>query len=202
MVIERNPVRRMYRWVLSWADTPYGAWALFILAFTESSVFPIPPDVLLLALCLGDRAQSFRFALICTAGSALGGLFGYALGWGFWSALDTFFYTYVPGFTEDKFLLVKELYDKWDFWIVFVAAFTPIPYKIITIAAGVFSINLIMFTVASIVGRAARFYLVAGLLYKFGEPMRDFIERWFNLLTILFVVLLIGGFYALRLLGH
>ncbi|MBX3180053.1 MAG: DedA family protein [Candidatus Hydrogenedentes bacterium] len=191
-------VRNLYDWVLSWANTPYGAPALFLLAVAEASFFPIPPDVLLLPLCVGKRERALRFAAICTAGSVIGGAIGYSIGWGAWAAVDQLFYNYVPGFTEIKFNQVGALYDQYNFWVVFVAAFTPIPYKVITIAAGVFLINFPMFMIASLVGRAARFYLVAGLLYFFGEPIRGFIDRWFNLLVVAFTVLLIGGFALLK----
>lgn len=192
--------RSLYDWVLSWAHKPHSSTALFFLAVAEASFFPIPPDVLLLPLCVGKRAQSLRFAAICTAGSVLGGAIGYAIGWGAWEAAGQFFYDYVPGFTEDKFAYVGGLYDSYDFWVVFVAAFTPIPYKVITIAAGVFQISFPMFMIASLVGRSARFFLVAGLLYFFGEPIKGFIDRWFNPLVVAFTVLLIGGFALLKYL--
>ena len=193
-----KPIRRMYDWVLSWAHTRYGTPALATLSFAESSVFPIPPDVLLIALCLGDRRRWVWFAAVCSLASLLGGLLGYLIGWGFWSVVDQWFYAYVPGFTPEAFEKVQGLYEKWDFWIVFIAAFTPIPYKVITITAGVFGINLAAFAVATIIGRSARFFLVAFLIYWFGEPITRFIDKWFNWLTLLFVALLIGGFLALR----
>ncbi|MBL7649263.1 MAG: DedA family protein [Candidatus Hydrogenedentes bacterium] len=191
-------VRNLYDWVLSWAETPYGSVALFVLAVAESSFFPIPPDVLLVALCVGKRAHALRFALICTAGSVVGGVIGYGIGWGAWAAVDQLFYTYVPGFTEAKFHSVGDLYEQYNFWVVFIAAFTPIPYKVITIAAGVFHVSFPMFVVASLIGRAARFYLVAGLLYHYGEPIKGFIDKWFNLLVVAFTVLLVGGFALLK----
>lgn len=193
-----KPIRRMYDWVLSWAHTRYGTPALATLSFAESSVFPIPPDVLLIALCLGDRRKWVWFAAVCSLASLLGGLLGYLIGWGFWSVVDQWFYAYVPGFTPEAFEKVQGLYEKWDFWIVFIAAFTPIPYKVITITAGVFGINLMAFSVATAIGRSARFFLVAFLIYWFGEPITRFIDKWFNWLTLLFVALLIGGFLALR----
>jgi membrane protein YqaA with SNARE-associated domain len=194
-------VRRLYDWVLSWAETPYGTAALAVLAFAESSFFPIPPDVLLIALCIGHRKKALWFATVCAAASLLGGIFGYLIGWGLWSMVDQLFFAYVPGFTEAGFNHVKSLYDQYNFWIVFVAAFTPIPYKIITIAAGVCHINFPMFLVASCIGRSARFFLVAGLLYFFGERIRTFIDKWFDLLAIAFTVLLIGGFVVLKMLS-
>lgn len=195
-------VKDLYDWVLSWADTPYGPLALFLIAFAESSFFPIPADVLLIALCLGSQKLSLRFAAICTAGSVLGGLAGYAIGWGLWGVVDDLFFTYVPSFNEETFLRVQEIYREWDFWFVFAAAFTPIPYKVITVTAGVFGLNLLMFTIATIIGRSARFFLVGGLLYFFGQPIGRFIDKRFNILTVVFTILLIGGFYVLKVVLH
>lgn len=195
-------LRGLYDWVMKWATTPYGGIVLFFLALAESSVFPIPPDVLLIALCLGNRNRWLWFASICTAGSVLGAMIGYGIGMGLWSAVDQVFFNYVPGFTPDKFEYVRTLYERWNFWVVFVAAFTPIPYKVITITAGVCAINFPMFLIASIVGRSARFLVVSFLLHKYGEPIHDFIDRRFNLVTIAFTVLLIGGFLVFRFVGH
>jgi membrane protein YqaA with SNARE-associated domain len=195
-------IRRMYDWVLSWAETPYGGWALFILAFAESSFFPIPPDVLLIALCVGDRRKAFKYAAICTLGSVLGALVGYGIGWGLWASVDQLFFNYVPGFTQEKFDKVEGIYKAYDFWFIFVAAFTPLPFKVFTVTGGAFGISLIPFLIASIIGRGARFFLVGGMLYLFGEPIQKIIDRWFNLLTVAFVLLLIGGFAILKFAGH
>ncbi len=197
-----KPVRKMYDWVLSWAETPYATPALGVLAFSEASFFPVPPDVLLIAMCVGQRAKSLWFAFTCSVASLFGGIAGYLIGWGIWAMVSQYFFSYVPGFTEESFAHVQTLYEEWNFWIVFVAAFTPIPYKVITIAAGVCQINFPMFLIASVVGRSARFFLVAGLLYLYGEPIRAFIDRWFNILVVVFTILLIGGFAALKLVGH
>lgn len=195
-------VKRLYDWVLSWGDSRWGALALFVLAFAESSFFPIPPDVLLIALCLGAVTRSFRFAAICLAGSILGAAGGYAIGYYLWqntageyTALANWFFAHV--FSEESFLEVKSLYDEYDFWIVFTAGFTPLPYKLFTISGGLFRIDLVMFFVASIVSRGLRFFLIAGLIWKFGAPIKIFIEKYFNLLAILFTVLLIGGFFLI-----
>lgn len=195
-------VKRLYDWVLSWGNSKWGALALFVLAFAESSFFPIPPDVLLIALCLGAVKRSFRFALICLMGSILGAAGGYAIGYYLWqntageyTALANWFFAHV--FTEESFLQVKGLYDEYDFWIVFTAGFTPLPYKLFTISGGLFKIDLVMFFVASIVSRGLRFFLIAGLIWKFGAPIKTFIEKYFNLLAILFTVLLIGGFFLI-----
>lgn len=199
-------VRKLYDWVLSWAESPYGALALFILAFAESSFFPVPPDVLLIALVLGSQTKAFRYALICSAGSVIGGLFGYFIGSTLWysgadySLLAVFFFDNIPGFTQELFESVKMSYDEYGFWIVFTAGFTPIPYKIFTIASGVTEMNPWMFIIASTVSRTARFSLVAFLLWKFGAPIKSFIDKYFNLLAILFTVLLVGGFVLIKYL--
>lgn len=191
-------VRRLYDWVLRWAEHPAGVWALAVLAFAESSFFPIPPDVLLIALAMGMPRKAFWFATVCTGASVLGGMFGYLIGSTFWHALDSYFYAYIPGFTEERFLKVQGWYEQWNFWIVFIAAFTPIPYKVITVSAGVFGINFPLFLVASAVGRAGRFYVVGGLIWKFGPPIKAFIDRYFNLLAVAFTILLIGGFVVIK----
>lgn len=193
-------VRRLYDWVLSWAETPYGAPALGLLAFAEASFFPVPPDVLLIALCLAIPTKAYRFALVAALGSVAGGMVGYAIGWGAWDALSTYFYQYVPGFSPAGFEQVKSLFEQYDFWTVFAAGFTPIPYKIFTIAAGAFQINFPVFVVASLVSRGLRFFLVAALFYFLGRPARVLIEKYFNLLTILFLILIIGVLLLIKYL--
>jgi len=198
----KGPVRRLYDWVLSWADTRYAVAALFVLAFAESSFFPIPPDVLLVAMCIGSVQKSFRYAWWCAVGSVVGGVAGYGIGYFLWdiNGIEQFFYDYVPGVSPASVDKVSALYDQWSFWIVFAAAFTPIPYKVITILAGVCSINFPMFIVGSAVGRSARFFLVAWLFRRFGPGIKDFIERRFALVTLLGTALLVGGFLAIKLL--
>lgn len=190
--------RRMYEWVLSFAHSRYSGGALFVLAFAESSFFPVPPDVLQVALTLERRARAFYYAAISAAGSVLGGLAGYAIGWGAWAAVDDLFFRYI--ISPEAFAKVEGLYQEYDFWAVFIAAFTPIPYKVFTIAGGVFHISLPMFVLGSLVGRSARFFLVALLLYAFGPPMKRFVERYFDLLSIVFVVVLVGGFALYKVL--
>jgi membrane protein YqaA with SNARE-associated domain len=200
-------VRKLYDWVLHWAETPYGPLALFFLSFAEASFFPIPPDVLLIALALGFRERSLRFAMICSAASVVGAVFGYAIGtfawWGEAGAFSSFanwFFVNIPGFTEEIFFRIQDLYNEWDFWVIFTAGFTPIPFKVFTVSAGAFDINFFMFIIASIVSRSARFFLVAGLIWKYGEPIRGFIDKYFNLLAVAFTVLLVGGFVAIKYL--
>lgn len=190
--------RRMYDWVLHWARTPHGAIALFLLAFAESSFFPIPPDVLLIALVLGAREKWWRFATNCTVASVLGGLGGYLIGLGL---MDTVGVKIIDFYHAQKYYgQVTEWYLKYDYWIVFVAAFTPIPYKVFTIASGAFHMNVIGFALVSLVGRGLRFWIVAGLLFWFGPPVQRFIDKYFNLLCIVFVGLLVGGFAAIKYL--
>lgn len=198
-------LRKLYDWVLHWAETPYGSIALFILAFAESSFFPIPPDALLIALVLGATTKAFRFALNCTIASVLGALLGYTIGHFLWwtpsnefTSIAMFFFNSIPGFTEKLFFDVQKMYDQYDFWIVFTAGFTPIPYKVITISSGAFNINLPMFVFASVISRGARFFLVAFLIWKFGPQIRTFIDKYFNWLAIAFTVLLIGGFVVIK----
>ena len=200
-------IRRLYDWVLHWSETPYGPAALFVLAFAEASFFPVPPDALLIALVLGSSKKAFRFAFICLVGSVTGALLGYFIGnllWWFpggeFTSLANFFFDTIPGFSEKDFFNIQELYVKYDFWIVFTAGFTPLPYKVITISAGAFDINLIMFITASIVSRGARFYLISLLIWKFGPQIKQFIDKYFNWLAIVFTILLVGGFVVLNYL--
>lgn len=190
--------RRLYDWVLSWAHTPYGELALFLLAFTEASFFPIPPDVLLIALCISLPLRSYRYAAIACCGSVLGGTVGYAIGMTLWGSAGPFFFQYVPGFSQEKFAYVRELFVSYDFWTIFAAGFTPIPYKIFTIAAGVFKIEFPVFVLASLVSRGLRFLVVAWLLKRYGTLARGFIDRYFNLLTLIFLLLLVGGFILIE----
>lgn len=194
-----NIVKRLYEWMLSWGSSRWGWLALFLFALAESSFFPIPPDVLLIALCLGVTTRSFRYAAICLAGSVIGAAIGYGIGFFLWqtpagecTAIAEFFFTHV--FTVEGFEKVGALYDEYNFWIVFTAGFTPLPYKLFTIAGGLFHINFVMFILASIISRGMRFFLIAGLIWKFGAPIKKFIDKYFNLLAILFTILLVGSF--------
>jgi len=200
-----NCFRKTYDWVLSWAKTPYGAIALFVLAFTESSVFPIAPDVLLIVLVLGATHKAFGYAVNCTVGSVLGAFLGYGIGYFLWwnadetfSPVAAFFFDQIPGFTPAVFYKIKTLFEKWDFWIIFTAGFTPIPYKLFTVSGGAFQIDLTMFTLASVIGRGARFFLLAFLLWKFGEAIKLFIEKYFNLIVIGISLIFIGVFVVLK----
>lgn len=186
----------LYRWVLHWAQTPYGTAALFVIAFAESSFFPIPPDILLIALAVSVPRRSFWYASVCTVGSVLGGIFGWVIGFFFYEQVGVRIIQSLH--YEHYFELVKGYYAQNAFFYIFVAAFTPIPYKVFTIAAGLFRIPLWTLIAASLFGRAGRFFVVGGLIYLFGERVRNFIERYLNLLTILLVVLALLGIVAIR----
>ena len=208
--------RRLYDWMLHWANTPYGLPALMLLSFTESSFFPIPPDVLLIALVMGNLSRWWRFASWCTVASVAGGIAGYFIGvfaWetaGIWIVENIVHVQLVdvngradialPAYIVNAFgaslggEYLFQVYDKWNAWIVFIFGLTPLPYKLITITAGVAKINMPVFIVASIAARALRFFAVAWMLKKWGKSAKEFIDRYFNLLCLAFVVLLIGGF--------
>ena len=190
-------LRRLYSWVLHWAETPYGTWALFLLALSESSFFPVPPDVLLIALAVSIPKKSFKYALICTAGSLIGGCLGYLIGWQFMITVGEKIIQFY-GLTH-KMQYIKDLYMQYDAWAIGIAGFTPIPYKVFTISAGAFDINFTVFIIASAVSRAARFFLVAWLIYLFGPKIKTFIDKYFNILAITFVVLLIAGFAIIKI---
>jgi len=188
--------RRLYGWVLHWAETPYGAWALFLLAFAESSFFPIPPDPLLIALAVARPKSALKFALVCSIGSVLGGCFGYLIGWQFMATIgDRIVALY--GLTE-KVAYIEAMYNQYDAWAVGIAGFTPIPYKVFTIAAGAFKINFPVFVIASMLSRSARFFIVGGLIRVFGDKIQAFIEKYFDILAVAFVILLIGGFVVIK----
>jgi len=190
-------LRKLYDWVLHWAETPYGTPALFFLAFAESSFFPVPPDVLLIALTISVRKKAFFYALICTAGSVLGGAFGFFIGLEFWEIGKGILLRYVTMETIDQ---VRFYFQNYEAWAVAIAGFTPIPYKVFTISAGFFRVDFLIFIVASILSRGARFFLVSGLLYLFGPTIRAFIDKYFNVVTYAFVVLLVGGFILVKYL--
>jgi membrane protein YqaA with SNARE-associated domain len=192
--------RRLYNWVIHFANTRYGTTALFILSFAESSFFPVPPDVLLGPLALGAPKKWFRFALACSIASVLGGILGYCIGMFLWSMIGDWAFAHLGtiGLTEENFAKFQAAYDKWDFWIVFTCGFTPLPYKVCTISAGVAKINFFGFLIASTVSRSARFFIVAGLMGWKGEKIRPFVEKYFNWLSLAFVILLIGGFLVIK----
>ena len=193
-----NVLKRLYAWVLHWADTPHGLTALCVISFVESSFFPIPPDVLLVALCMGVPKKSFKFALWCGLSSVLGGVAGYFIGYaaeplGRWILIDILGY----GAAWEK---VAQLYGENAFFAIVTAAFTPVPYKVFTIAAGVFHEQVPLWTLvtASAIGRTSRFLLVGGANYFFGPPIKRLLDKYLELFTVLFMVLLIGSFVLVK----
>ena len=193
-----GPLRRLYDWTLSWADRPGGPVALFGVSFAESSFFPIPPDVLLIALALGRPRRALWFAFICTLGSVLGAMVGYAIGLVLFEQIGRPVLEFYGAM--DKFGAVGELYRANLVLALGTAAFTPIPFKVFTIAGGAFGVPFLPFVAISAIGRALRFFAVATLIYFFGPPIKAFIDRYFNLLSIIFVVALVGGFVVVRFL--
>ena len=214
--------RRMYDWMLHWADTPYGLYALMVLSFAESSFFPIPPDVLLIALVLGCTTKWKRYALACTGASVAGGLAGYGIGVFGWETMGRWIVENIahmqlvdvdgrmdialPRYLTESMgarlggEYLFQVYDRWNAWIVFVFGLTPLPYKLTTITAGVAHVNIPVFIAASILSRGCRFFVVAWILSRWGEPAKVFIDRYFNPLCIVFILLLGGGFVAMSLL--
>jgi len=194
----KNPIKKLYYWTLHWAETPYAIPALVVLSFTESSFFPIPPDVLLIALCFSVPTQWFKLALYCTIASVLGGLFGYAIGWGAWEVVGDPIVTFYNGHAVIE--KVKVWYENYGFWGVLIAAITPIPYKVFTIASGSMHFDLIQFTAASVLGRGLRFFAVAWLIHKYGIKVKPFLEKHFEWATLALTALVILGFLAIKYL--
>ena len=192
-----QPIRRLYDWSLGLAAHRHAQWYPAGVSFAESSFFPVPPDIMLIPMVIADRAKAFRHALICTLASVVGGIAGYAIGALFFDLIAEpvlSFYGY-----GDKFEHFTDLYRQWGIWIVVAGGFTPIPYKVITIASGVASLNPLVFIAASFASRGARFFLIATLLYWFGPPIKSFIEKYLPWLALLAFLLLVAGFVVI---GH
>mgnify|MGYP000011651297 CR=1 FL=1 len=191
-------LKKLYNWVLSWAHRKYSSVALFVLAFSESSFFPVPPDVLQIALSVSRPKKSFYYALISSIGSVLGGILGYFIGLFLFDTIGSFIINTL-GY-QAQFDAVGDLYKSYSFLAILVSAFTPIPYKVFTIAAGFWQVGLLPLIAASAIGRSARFFIVATLIYFFGPKIKEFIDKYFNILTIIFIILLIGGFLIIKYL--
>ncbi len=185
----RETLVGLFHWVEGLAASPHGGTALFAIAFAESSFFPVPPDVLLIPLCLGRPESAFWFAGVCSVGSVLGGMAGYGIG----------FYGGRPLlrrlFREERIRAVEVYYDRYNAWATGIAGLTPLPYKLFTLSGGAFAINFKIFVLASVLSRSLRFFGVAALIYAFGEPVKRFIDQYLDLLSIAFVILLVAGFW-------
>ena len=192
-------LRRLYDWVMALSAHPRASWALAAVAFVESSVFPIPPHAMLVPMILAERSKAWTYAAITTVSSVIGGILGYAIGFFLFEvAGKPILDFYGKG---EAFAQFAERYNEWGAWIVFMAGVTPFPYKVITIASGTTQLNFAIFMVASVAARGLVFFVIAGLLYWFGPPIREFIERRLGLVTALFTILLFGGFVAIKYLG-
>ncbi|TCP58744.1 membrane protein YqaA with SNARE-associated domain [Rhodovulum bhavnagarense] len=191
-------IRRLYDWTMSLADTPRALWALFAIAFVESSVFPIPPDVVMIPMILARPSRAWLIAGVALAGSVLGGLLGYYIGHGLFDTIGRPVLEFYG--KETYFEAFGNRYNDYGAWAVLIAGITPFPYKVITILSGSTGLNLGVFMLASVIARGLRFFVVAALLWKFGTPIRIFIERYLGLLFTAFMVLLIGGLYAVKFL--
>jgi membrane protein YqaA with SNARE-associated domain len=195
-------VRRMYDWVLSWAETRYGVPMLMAISFAESSFFPIPPDVLQIALSVGKPRRSFLYAFASLVASVAGAVLGWWIGKEAWDSLGDFFFEWIPGFTQERFDFVGEKYQDNAFLAIFGAAFTPIPFKIFTIASGAFHVKLSTLILASLVGRGLRFFVVAGAIFFLGPRVKFWIDRYFELISIAFFVLIVLGVVAVKFMLH
>ena len=191
-------LKRLYAWTMSLAQSPHALWALAVVAFVESSFFPIPPDVLMIPMIIAAPRRAFLIAGVATVSSVLGGLFGYFIGYALFESIGQPIFDFYG--KADAVAAFSANFNEYGSWAVLVAGVTPFPFKVITIMSGVTALSLPVFIVSAIVARALRFFLVAALLWKFGEPIRDFIERRLGLMFIVFCVLLIGGFAFVGLL--
>lgn len=191
-------LRKLYNWTLSLANAPYALWALAAVSFIESSVFPIPPDVIMIPMIIARPNRAFLIAAVATIASVLGALLGYYIGYGLFESVgQPILDFYGKG---DDFAAFTTRYNDYGAWAVLTAGVTPFPFKVITIASGLTHLSLPVFILSAIIARSLRFFLVAALLWKFGAPIRDFIEKRLGLMFIIFCTLLIGGFYAIRFL--
>ena len=189
-------IRKLYDWVLGLAESRYAVPALAAVSFAESSFFPIPPDIMLIPMILAAPHRAFFFAMVATVSSVIGGFFGYAIGYFAFDAVGVPVLNFYGAM--GKYAELQHLYEEWGAWLIIIKGATPIPYKLVTIASGAFHFDLLTFAISSVISRGIRFFLVAALLWKFGPPIRDFIEKRLSLVFSAFMVLLVGGFFALR----
>ena len=190
--------RKLYNWTLDKSSKKEAPWFLSIVSFAESSFFPIPPDIILIPMVLAKRAKAFIYASLCTLSSVVGGILGYLIGLLLFNSIGIFLVNFYH--LDESLNEFKNYYNTYGAWIVIIAGFTPFPFKVITISSGLFQLNFIIFILCSILSRGARFFLVAGLLYFFGEKIKIFIDKYFNILTILFFVLLIASILIIKIL--
>ena len=193
-----NFLKKIYVWTLKKAEHKNAKWYLSLISFAESSFFPIPPDIFLIPMALASKTKALLYAFICTLSSVLGGVFGYAIGYFFFNSVGLYIVEFYH--LENSFSIFENYYKEFGILIVLGAGITPFPYKFITIASGVFGLNIYLFVIVSIIGRGLRFYLIAILLYFFGEKIKLFIDKYFNILSITFFILLVGSVFIIRFL--
>ena len=193
-----NVVKKTYDWIMNWASTPYALYALALLSFTESFFFPIPPDILLIAIAFSKPKHSFLYAGICSLSSVAGGIVGYFIGYFLFESIGKLIFDLYGGI--NGFETVKEYYNSKGAWMVLIGGFTPVPYKLITIASGVFLLDFKIFLICSIISRSARFFLESLLIFYFGEKIRLLLEKYFNLFTIFLFVIVILGFLLFKVI--
>ena len=193
-----NFLNKLYNWTLTKAKHKNAKWYLSLISFAESSFFPIPPDLLLIPMVLANRLKALFYAFICTLSSVIGGLAGYAIGYFFYNSVGVYIVEFYH--LENSFIVFENYYKEFGILIVLGAGITPFPYKFITIASGVFGLNIFLFIIVSVIGRGSRFYLIAILLYYFGEKIKLIIDKYFNILTIIFFILLVGSLFIIRFL--
>lgn len=201
--------RRVYDWTLAWAYRPSSSAALFVLSFAESIIFPVPPDVLLIPLVLGNRRKWLRYASLCTVASVAGAIAAYLIGWLAWTAVEQYAYGWFgwAGLKPEYFDTATELFATYNFWIVFTAGFTPLPFKVFNVVAGILGpessnplLFVTVFLIAATTSRGARFFLVSGLMRAFGARITPFVDKYFNWLALLFTAMLVGGFATIKFL--
>ena len=192
-----NLLRSLYNWTLKKAEHKYSSWILSIVSFSESSFFPIPPDVLLIPMIIAKRTKAWTYALICTLSSVLGGVAGYAIGFFLFNSIGILIVEFYH--LSNSFNTFENYYKEYGILIVLGAGFTPFPFKFITIASGVFSLNIFLFILTAFVARGLRFYLLTSLLFIFGEKIKILIDKYFNILAVLFFILLLGSFMLIKL---
>jgi membrane protein YqaA with SNARE-associated domain len=198
--LKLTALRRLYDWVLTWARSRFGTVALGVNALTESFVFPVPPDPLLMALTLSRPRRGMYYAAVCSVCSVVGGLAGYAIGAWAWEAVGA---RIIRGLGYwNHFETLQGAFREYTFWAIMTAGFTPLPYKVFTIAAGTCSVAMAPFVLGSVISRSARFFLVAGLIQLFGPAIKEKIDKYFDLLAVVFLVLLAGGFFLVKFLRH
>lgn len=190
-------IRALYDWAMRQAGTKHALWSMAAVSFIESSVFPIPPDLLLIPIVLADRKRAFAVAALCTVASVIGGFLGYAIGYFLFETVGRPIFEFYH--IMDRFHATQEAFSQWGVWIIIVKGMTPIPYKLLTIASGALHFNLVLFAIASLISRSLRFFLVAALLWKYGEPVRSFIEKRLTLVTTLFALAVVAGFLLILL---